>query len=164
MAIIDLRNKIIQIVPVTKLDTFSESVASGAISGDVTGLTLTITPKFSTSKIHVKGMVTVGLNDSVSVHASIYKDGVLLESANGATASSRRRAVGSVGMASNVCSPIYFSFTDQLSSGSATTYSVRLSHPSGITRTIYVNRSFDDTDSAGVPRGMSYMIAEEERP
>ena len=45
--------KVLQIIQTVKTDTYSASVAQGAISGDVTGFTATITPSSSSNKVLV---------------------------------------------------------------------------------------------------------------
>ena len=42
---------VLQVVSTAKTDTFSESVATGATSGDVTGLTASITPSSTSSNV-----------------------------------------------------------------------------------------------------------------
>ena len=54
---------VIQVVSAAKIDTFSESVASGATSGDVTGLTASITPS---STITLTGTPTQSLTGSTT--------------------------------------------------------------------------------------------------
>ena len=143
-----------QAVQTVKTDTWSESVAAGATSGDVTGLTATITPVNSANKV----LVTVSVTSSCTSNPTfvkLYVNGALSPFV-GDTASNRNRCTvsGVPGNDDQVVSNC-FSFLHSPGSVSAQTYSIRLSHASGITRTIYVNRSVGDADSTAIPRTAS---------
>ena len=138
---------VIQVASTTKTDTFSASIAAGA-STAITGLSATITPTASSSKILVMAFVPMGI--------SVADSGPYLTLYRGATAVGVGAAAGSrqtvtTGMMGNsnlgTLGSAALSFLDSPSTTSATTYSVNVSHSSSVTRTVVVNRSSDDTDN-----------------
>jgi hypothetical protein len=156
------QGKILQVVSTTKTDTFSASVASGAISGDVTGLTVSITPTSATSKLLVFASLTGSSSDTSDIQFAIYRDSAL-STFVGNSAGSRKRMAGasfSELAALSVMSG-HFSFLDDASSTSSTTYSVRLGHPGTSTNTVYLNRGKTDTDSSRTIRGASSITVME---
>ena len=55
-------------------------------------------------------------------------------------------------------------FLDSPATTSATTYSANVSHGSGTTRTLYVNRTVDDTNNDEFPRSISTITVIEVTP
>ena len=154
---------VIQVVSAAKTDTFSESVASGATSGDVTGLTASITPSSTSSNVLVSFTVSVAVSGAVQgAFVKLYRGGSLLSIANGNTAGNRTRTSASVNIdTTSIVETACFTFLDSPSSTSSLTYSVRLSHSSGGTRTVYVNRSETDSDTSDFPRAASTITVME---
>ena len=137
---------VLQVVSTTKTDTFSESVAVGAISGDVTGLTAAITPSTATNKIFVNVTVCASVAQNPTF-IYLYVNGSASPFV-GNTAGSRARVSVSGNWSNDDTLFSYgFSFLHSPASTSTQTYSIRIGHASGLTRTIYVNRSVNDTDS-----------------
>lgn len=147
---------IIQVVSTRKTDTFSASVGTGAISGDVTGLTATITPTSATSKLLVFVSATVSVGSTEDCQVAIYRDSAL-SVFSGNAASNRKRVAGVAHTELSLGGPqsTHFSFLDDASSTSATTFSVRLAHTGTATQTVFLNRGFTDTDSSRYARGAS---------
>jgi len=146
---------ILQVVSTTKTDTFSASVATDTISADVTGLTATITPVATSSKILVRYSITTGVSNSAqNLLTILYRDGsaVGVADAEGSRtrATAPSRPAGSLDIA-----PTGSEFLDSPSSTSALVYSVRVAHGSSSTETIYVNRSSGDTNDFGPGRFVS---------
>jgi hypothetical protein len=139
--------RVLQVVSTTKTDTFSASLGQGA-STAITGLSATITPLATSSKIFVAVAVTVG--DTVNANASHItlkraSTAIGVGDAAGArqqvsSGTSMRNAPAEIGTTS-------MSHLDSPNTTSATTYSVDISHSRGGTTTVYVNRSLNDTDS-----------------
>lgn len=148
--------KIIQVISTTKTDAFTESVATGAVSGDVTGLTAAITPTTNTNKVLVIVHITGTAGGTNPILPALYRGGSLINAATGDAAGSRSR-VTSVGRdsAGTIASTANFVFLDSPATTSSQTYSIRLRHGSGATQTVYVNRSETDTDSAVAGRTIS---------
>jgi hypothetical protein len=159
--------KVLQVVATNKTDTYSISVASiGTSSANVTGLEAAITPSATTSKILVSGHILLGSSNpdvNSSVDVQLIRDGSIVADANGATAGSRVRMLGS-GAFSTIyeAQSVGWSFLDSntpADTSTAITYGIRLHNNRGATSTLYVNRNGDDTDNAGNMRGASSIIA-----
>ena len=149
---------VLQVVSVTKTDTWSESQSPNTISSNnVTGLIATITPTSSSSKI----LVAVNLNLNISASGSgvgvgfaLYRSGTKI--AMGDTAGSRT----SLSSAGNVVTiqqlvPMSMNYLDSPATTSSLSYSIRLWCGTGTTATAYVNAVNQDTDAAYVPRSIS---------
>ena len=152
----DLRGafRILQVVSATKTDTFSTSSLSYV---DVTGLSVTITPSATSSKVLV--FASVGIGDQAGAAWKVV--GGNTASYVGDTAGSRVRAVG--GQYDAVQNgPVTMAglYLDSPATTSATTYKVQLiSLNTG--NTAYVNRSHTDSDSAIYVRGASTITVAE---
>lgn len=150
-----------QLVSTLKKNTFSESTGSGNISGDVTDLTVTITPSDATSRLLVTGVVAIASSsETTSVGLLLYRDGSASDY-RGNAGVSRTRGIGGFVAVDRAANLAAFSFVDTAGSTSATTYSVRLLNSSGSTQTLYVNRAFDDGDNARTLRGASSITVME---
>ena len=154
---------VLQVVSTTKTDTFSESVASAATSADVTGLTVSITPSATSSKILVNFTVSIGIVGAPQVgYVKLYRGGSILSGAIGNADGNRTRMSASSEVVSGVdIKTICFTFLDSPSSTSSLTYSVRLSHSSGVTRTVYVNSSASDSNTSDYARAASTITVME---
>ena len=150
---------VLQVLSTTKTDTFTTSSA-GPI--DITGLSVSITPKYATSKILVMFDVHIVGNDS----------GTGLRLLRGSTnlalgdASGSRARMTAIGFYSNATSPNYYSggqtsmsFLDSPSTTSATTYKLQAQCLS--TNGININMSRYDTDNGNASRGSSTITVME---
>jgi hypothetical protein len=155
---------ILQVVSTTKTDTFSESVATGAISGDVTGLTVSITPNSASSKVFVSVAVSVGSENSQAI---LFRDGAATNFVG--DADGVRKRVSQVSFGANAIGTnfldsagfVSFTYLDAPATTSATTYSLRLGHRASGTETVFVNRFFTDTDNARFARAASSITVME---
>ena len=156
---------IIQVVSTTKNDVSSNDDTTSASDWTGHGLAVTITPKFSTSKILITGYVTIGLEYSETVWYKLFKGGSVLTGAIGdQLGSSRTRATGAMYMKgdawANAQLPIHY--LDTAGSTSALTYTIALNlSSSGTGKTIYVNRPASSSDNASYPTLISTMTAME---
>lgn len=154
--------KILQVVSATKTDTFSASVASGANS-DVTGLSVTITPSSTSSTIYLSGMVYGSSSGLYFVAIDIDRNGTNI--VNPASPGSRTPAL--TGSRQSTTSGQYgmnglpIAIIDSPASTSALTYQVRVVNTSASTRTMYVNRTHDDSNIDDTPRAISTLAAME---
>lgn len=149
-------SKIAQVVSTTLTTATSRASAT---FGDVTGLTVSITPTLSTSKIFVIATVSVGTDTGVG-----HFFGRLARGGTGiavATSTSNR-----VATSQQVSSPIpqvstswNASFLDSPASTSALTYSVQCMSPGGAT--ILINSSYTDGDTSGYARSVSTITVVE---
>ena len=141
--------KILQVVSTTKTDTFSTSSTSYT---DVTGLSASITPSSTSSKILV--IVNVLGSQDVNVNRIFMK--LLRDSTSiciGDSSGSRDRVSFGSGSYESVFMTTWSqNYLDSPSTTSATTYKIqmRVSASTG-----YINRADDDTDSSIHQRGAS---------
>jgi hypothetical protein len=139
---------VLQVVSTNKTDTFSTASTSFV---DVTGLSVSITPKSSTSKILVLFNVYTSANQNASSAAlRLVRDSTAIDI--GDAAGTRPRVSGifysgdasvgvqaSIGAASN-------NFLDSPATTSALTYKIQMLSASGSV-TMYVNRTSSDRDA-----------------
>ena len=151
---------IIQIVQTKKTDTASNSTASGA-AWDVSSIfSVSITPSLNSSKILLMGTINMASNVTMPNFFSITRNGSIATNMVGDADGSRIRASagGFYGHGSGI-ETHHFSFIDTPASTSAQSYSLELRHDSGSTRTIYLNRSASDGNSAQSGRWISSLTA-----
>jgi hypothetical protein len=153
-----------QVLQTVKTDTFSASVGTGVETGDVTGLTVSITPQSNTNKVLVNLSLNVSTNQNLrSVYASLFRGGSLITEAVGDAASARPRATagGATGDLSQM-QVINFLFLDSPASTSALTYSVRLrsGRHDGNTTLVVNQSSSDNNDERGTRTASSITVIE----
>lgn len=153
----DLRGafRVLQTVSTNKSDTFS--VSSGSYT-DVTGLSVSITPSATSSKVlvfaSINGSQDVGVNDSA------------LQLVRGSTAIAIGDASGSHVQASSMFQAYFagssdfvgITFLDSPATTSSTTYKIQVRSVTGASPT-YINRS--KTDGATAPRTVSSITVME---
>jgi hypothetical protein len=152
------------IVQTVKTDTFSAAVGIGVETGDVTGLTVSITPQSNTNKVLVNLSLNVSTNQTVrSVYASLFRGGSLITEAVGDAAGARPSATagGATGDTSQI-QVINFLFLDSPASTSALTYSVRLraGRHDGNTTLVVNQSSSDNNDTRGTRTASSITVIE----
>ena len=156
---------IIQVVSTVKNDVSSKDNIISSTDWTGHGLAVTITPKFSTSKILITGYVTIGLEYTETVWYKLFKGGSVLTGAIGdQLGSNRTRATGAMYMKgdawANAQIPIHY--LDTADSTSALTYTPALSISTTTTgRTLYVNRPPHSTDNANYASYISTLMAME---
>ena len=123
---------------------------------------ITISPLSATSKILFTGFVMAACPDAGQVHLELLKDGSLITEANARNASNKRQS-HSGGITSQGAGCVALPINYLYSPGSTTQFAlhVRLSHESGSTRTMYINRSSSDTDNNKFGRYVSVFTAME---
>lgn len=138
---------VLQVVSTTKTDTTTfSSIATGAETSDIPGLTVTITPSSSSNKVLVTANVSASLSAIVWLYGSIYRNGTKLGAGD---IRSNIRGYASGAYASNFyASTIPISFLDSPATTSSVTYSIRLAHGSGTTRNIGINYGLSESNSA----------------
>ena len=149
--------KILQVVSTVKTDTWSASIAAGG-SAAVTGLSATITPSSTSSKILViANLHGMDGRDSITwVGMRVLRDGTAIGEA---TSAGSRSAVmgGSYNQSANGLNlaNAHGTHLDSPNSTSALTYAVHAQRVSTHTGTVYVNRTPTDTNSASFMRTAS---------
>ena len=126
-----------------KTDTFSTSSTSYT---DITGLSVSITPTSSSSKILVMMHVQIGHSSNVSAFLRLVRDSTAI--AVGTNVGSRTACT--VGMfddpSDDECNSTSMMFLDSPATTSATTYKIQMStEASGNTGSCFVNRDGEDT-------------------
>ena len=148
---------VLQVVSTTKTDTFSQSSLT---FGDVTGLSVSITPSSTSSKILVFGTINCS-QASDFAYVRVMRDSTAI--AIGDAASNRVRATASTGYSTNnfYIYALSTSHLDAPSSTSALTYKWQIRSGSAATAA-YVNRSVSDRDTANYePRNSSNITVME---
>ena len=144
--------KLLQVVQTVKKDLFSGTVIEGGtdITGDITGLTVSITPSNANNKILL--MPSVSLSGTTSGNMIlIYKDnsvltGAIGDAANNSGGSALDRVTFTMSSNTYASHVLSGNFLDTAGSTSAITYSLRLKssrHGYGADITMYVNRGSD---------------------
>jgi hypothetical protein len=153
----DLRGafRILQVVQTTKTDTFQTTSTSYA---DVTGLSVSITPSATSSKILVIADVKMSSNaDGRTVAIQLVRDSTAIYIGD-ASGSRRRASAASNGDSSQPTFPATAIFLDSPNTTSATTYKIQATINSG---TASINRSDFDVDSTAVGRSASSITVME---
>jgi hypothetical protein len=151
---------VLQVQSGTKTDTFSASVASSVLT-NITGLSVSITPKSSSSRILVITHIHVATSgDAASL--SLKRNSTYIGIAN-SDGSRQQRTIGANpadNLAAYRMQTVSMTFLDTPATTSAITYSVDISTAlAGVTRTLYVNRTNNDDNAASVPRAVSTITA-----
>jgi hypothetical protein len=159
--------RILQVVSTTKTDTFSVSVASGG-NAAITGLTATITPSATSSKILVMAQVSGQRDQSggsgvMDLSLAPTRGGTVIAGATGDAAGSRSRIhAQNRGGATGVANSVSVLYLDSPSSTSALTYGINVfCGISAGSATIDINRSVADTDAAYFFRSASTITVME---
>jgi hypothetical protein len=144
--------KVLQVVSATKTDTFSTSSTSYV---DITGMSLSITPSYTTSKILLLTTMTFGGSTGDTSRFQFVRNSTAV--GIGDAAGSRVRASsGQRSHAENRVGPAVMSFVDAPSTTSAITYKIQASIEAG---TLQINRSNQDVDGASFIRSISTLLA-----
>jgi hypothetical protein len=153
---------VLQVVQTNLTATFSQSLAAIAtISSDV--MSVSITPKFSTSKILIVCNFVMSLTETNRMFGFLYKNGSVVTGATGDASGSATRVTTMGLQDTNLfgATPMSFTYLDSPATTSSTTYSLRISHGSGSTQTVYINRSTTDDSSAYRGRSISTITVME---
>ena len=151
---------IIQVVQAVKTDTFDTTTNSLI---DIPGLSLSITPKFSTSKI----LINVSFNHSITttdrwMQFQLVRDSTAIYL--GDAAGSRTRAsifTSYTGSNNNVITNSNIVFLDSPNTTSATTYKLQGNSQSDSTPYLVINRSKNDSNANYGGRSASSITAME---
>ena len=164
---------VLQIKSVTKTDTasnYSSSVTTWRIGGTTgSSFGVAITPRSATSKMLIFGTLScsvTGPQYNIGVHVMKYTGSGSAEDISGATAdaASNRKRVHSVtemNHSDNAQQTAPFNYLDTAGQTTEIIYSLGLNNPSSTARTVYINRSVNDTDQAYYPRAVSTITVME---
>jgi len=158
-----LGGRILQVAQAIKTDTQTQTSLNTFLA--VTGMTVSITPSSTSSKILVQGKVGIGGSSETD------RSGLrLVRTVSGSdtaiaiadAASNRARftsgPTGSYNQFLNTVVETPFFFLDSPSTTSAVSYKIECYHAAG---NLFINRSSEDQDSANNGRGTSVIVAME---
>ena len=148
--------KLGQVVSATKTDTFTTTSTSFV---DVTGLSVSITPTATNSKIFiVVDLVGGAVPTTVAMFGVLLRNSTQIALAD--AASSRTRASGFLQTTNNdSCAMMSINFLDSPATTSATTYKMQIA--ANAVSTVAVNRSISDSNSAAFGRTVSTITVME---
>ena len=153
---LNVSGSVLQVVSVTKTDTFSSSATTGQYV-NVTGLSASITPTSSTSKILVTAVVNGSRSGDYPILGfAVTRNGTLV--GVGDAAGSRPRITSSAFVFSsdpNNMSNAVNTFLDTPATTSALTYQVQVVGMSSTTTTLYVNYGANQADNGAGGRPIS---------
>jgi hypothetical protein len=143
---------VVQVVSVTKTDTFIATLGGGDGRASITGLTASITPSSVSSKILVLVMVNVSTAaDQFSLVLTRNSTDVAIGNADGNR--QRRSAFAQPGPDGYSGENVSIHFLDNPSSTSTLTYGVDAGNAlAGLTKVVAVNRTVTDGNFSSVPR------------
>ncbi len=145
--------KVLQVLQAVKTDTFT--YASNTY-GDLTGITLAITPSATSSKILVMTQLSMAVDVGGQPSLKLLRDSTALNL--GAAASNRIQATTTYFTeATWEMTPVSIVYLDSPSSTSALTYKVQ-GRTAGSGNTLYLNRSGADSDSDSYSRAGSSIV------
>ena len=148
--------KILQVKQTVKLDTFSTTSTTLV---DVTGLSVSITPSATSSKVLVRCSVAMSTQSNTFTYAQLLRGSTFLGEAS--AAGNRVRPTLMMYQAfDTTVSMQNFEFLDSPNTTSATTYKIQLRAAS--TGTAYVGRSHTDTNGVNFEPRLSSTITVEE--
>jgi hypothetical protein len=144
---------ILQVLSTVKTDTFSTASTSFV---DVTGMSVTITPRSTSSKILIMVGAQVSMNSADCTTVKILRGST--DIFIGDAAGSRPRVSSSKSFTSNGIEAAPIIYLDSPATTSATTYKLQMRLASG---TAYLNRSSSDGDNSAHPRAASSITVME---
>lgn len=149
---------VIQVASTTKTDTYTDSSASGTLT-TITGLTVSITPTSTSSKVLITATVNYG---AVGGNRAIFAftGGNTATSYRGDAAGSRRQvATGAQSIDANDVVPVTMRYMDSPATTSSITYGVQAADIAG--GTLQINRSSTDTNGTNFARYASTITVME---
>lgn len=137
--------KIGQVVSTTKTDTFTTSSTTFV---DITGMSVSITPTSTSSKVLILVNFTAAVNADIAVYFQQLRNSTAI---NIGDAAGSRTRVSAMLLAPNIYTyaPHNWQFLDSPATTSATTYKVQMAVNTDVG---YINRTGNDSDSATRPR------------
>ena len=156
--------KILQVVSQAKTDTASTSLATNSWwSYTDTSLRVTLTPSSASNKILLFAQISWAEGSGQWYQFAFEKDGSTITEAIGDASGSRKRCTAHIdNQTDNNAGRTAFMMV-QVPAGDTSSryYNIALRHTSGITRTMYINRTNADSNSQGYGRPISTITAME---
>ena len=149
--------KVLQVVSVTKTDTFSTTAAFGSFT-DITGLSASITPSSTSSKILITASLTNGSNQWATSYV-VKRGGTIISTATGDQVGTTRPRITSsstiYGANNDETNTSNMNYLDSPASTSSQTYQIAMGGRSS--GTVTLNMSYADTDNNYFPRAISTL-------
>ena len=153
--------KVLQVQQATKTDTASNSTASGGVWPPTTPK-CSITPSNASNKILIQATIPLAIaQDQHNIYLTVLKDGSLMSFIGDADGNMTRTTVGTFNYNNYRFQAAHYSYLDTAGGTSAIEYSLRLSHDSGSSSTIYMNRSEATDNVDDRHRGAASIILTE---
>lgn len=147
---------VLQVVSTAKTDTFTTTSTTFT---DITGLSVSITPTATSSKIFVIVGLSLGATaGTFSAHPRLMRDSTAIFVSDAAGSRTQAAMMYEVGAAASIPAPIVF--LDSPSTTSATTYKIQL-RTNNASFAACVNRGVTDTDSSAFARAVSSITVME---
>ena len=155
---------IVQVVSATKKDTASNSLATTTWwSYTDNSLKITLVPQSASNKIYLTAYFNVFEATGQWMQFRFEQDGAQIDETVGDAAGSRTRVTGQhMNGGDNNGGRFYMMAAEvDADSTSSRTYNLAFRHTSGVTRSVYLNRTGDDTDNVHYGRSISTITAME---
>ena len=156
--------KVLQVVSQTKTDTASNSTASNTYwSYTDTSLRATLTPSSASNKILLMAQITWSEATGQWYQFRFEQDGADIAGTVGDAGGSRTRCTALTDNQTDNNAGRTLTMIAQVSAGNTNSryYNIALRHTSGLTRTIYINRTASDADGYQQGRAISTITAME---
>lgn len=150
--------RVLQVVSTAKTDTFTTSSTTLV---DVTGLSASITPSATSSKILVMVHMTTALDGTATngLYATLFRNTTAIGIGDASGVRAQITTDQGITSFSNGLNNLSFVYLDSPATTSATTYKIQVR--SETAAALYVNRSRTDANNAGVGRGISTITVME---
>ena len=156
---------VLQVQSTTKTDTFTANLGTTFVA--ITGLSVSITPSSTSSKILIMSNLFVGSNADNFFHFRLYRNGSNLSGATGDADGVRARDY-SYNYLTATSGETYIALTQSLpnyldlpATTSSLTYQIYVGDPNSGGNPIYINRIKRDDNAVYEPRGISTITAME---
>jgi hypothetical protein len=147
---------VLQVIQTVKTNTFS---VTGGLTNDITGMSVSITPKFSTSKILVQVVVYAQNSSESGSFLTLVRGSTAICIGDAAGSRSRSSTGASYDTTGYHASALVVNYLDSPATTSSTTYKCQIAANS--TSTTYVNRTAQDSDVAQIGRYASTITVME---
>ena len=157
---------VVQTTVTNKTDTASQSSVSTSSFWSLESIIKgTITPTSNTSKVLIRMMINLGINENTTLTGALVRNIggtetlIVADDANNRTETTTSMNIDS----DHEMGAMHLTYLDSPSTTSAVSYYLRFTQMTGGSRTLYVNRSAIDSDSSdnSYPRGVSTVILQE---
>lgn len=151
--------KVLQVVSATKTDTFSTASATLV---DVTGLSVSITPSSTSSKILVTGSINgTGTANQARLQSALVRNSTLLFVGDQVGSNRGQSSFELYGADTGFVGCAAVNYLDSPSSTSSLTYKIQIRNGNNNASSVYVNRTQNDNDTAATNRYASSITVME---